>query len=206
MSVDSTEISKGRGRKQLVMLALLFLAPVIGSWLAWNYLSAEGAAATTNAGQLVQPARPLTSVTLRDASGADWSLQDVRGRWAYVMFAEDGCDARCEQQLYYTRQIRIGINKDMPRLQRLLVLARAPDVGWLARIEREHPDLVVLTAGSEQWDAFAGQFGDERSPVDGSRFFMIDPLGNLMMAYSEDVPPKGIDKDLRKLLKVSQIG
>lgn len=206
MNVESTEVSLGRGRRQLVMLALLFLAPVISSWLAWTYLSSDGVAATTNAGQLVQPARPISSVDLKDKAGDNWAIESIRGRWAYVMFAGSECNERCEQQLYYTRQIRTGVNKDMQRLHRLLVLAHEPDVAWVARMEREHPDLIVLVADSSSWQAFAGQFQQAGVPVDGSHFFMIDPLGNLMMAYDEKVTPKGIAKDLRKLFKVSQIG
>lgn len=206
MSTMSSEVQVGRGRRQLVMLALLFLAPVVSAWLVWNYLSTGGPAATTNAGQLVQPARTLEAVALKDASGDDWSLDEIRGRWAYVMFASGSCDARCEQQLYYTRQIRIGINKDMQRLHRLLVLAHVPDATWLEQLVQEHPDLTVLVANGGTWQAFAGQFQQDNGPVDGSRFYMVDPLGNLMMSYDENVTPKGIDKDLRKLLKVSQIG
>ena len=40
----------------------------------------------------------------------------------------DGCDERCQQQLYLTRQIRLGMNKDVRRIQRLLVL-EAPSAG-----------------------------------------------------------------------------
>jgi hypothetical protein len=35
---------------------------------------------------------------------------------------------------------------------------------------------------------------------------MIDPLGNLMMYYEPTDEPNGILRDLRKLLKWSQIG
>jgi cytochrome oxidase Cu insertion factor (SCO1/SenC/PrrC family) len=37
-------------------------------------------------------------------------------------------------------------------------------------------------------------------------FYIIDPLGNLMMSYSRAAPPQGLLEDLRKLLKLSRIG
>ena len=40
----------------------------------------------------------------------------------------------------------------------------------------------------------------------GAQFFLVDPLGNLMMFYDMEVAAKGVMRDLQKLLKVSQIG
>ena len=37
-------------------------------------------------------------------------------------------------------------------------------------------------------------------------FYISDPLGNLMMSYPADINPKGILKDLKKLLRASRIG
>ena len=35
---------------------------------------------------------------------------------------------------------------------------------------------------------------------------LMDPLGNIMMKYSKDADPYGIQKDLKHLFKASQIG
>lgn len=198
--------TSNRGRKQLMLLAALFLAPVVTSWAVWTYLNNGGSVSPTNAGVLVQPARPLQQVLLQDAKGGPWSMESVRGRWAYVMFAASACADECDRQLYFTRQIRTGVSKDMGRVRRVLVLGYQPDEGWLREIAEKHPDLAVVVAEEGSWSQFAGQFGDQGRKVDGSEFFMVDPLGNLMMRYSSEVPANGIAKDLRKLLKVSQVG
>jgi hypothetical protein len=36
--------------------------------------------------------------------------------------------------------------------------------------------------------------------------YMIDPLGNLMMRFPKDIDPSKMAKDIKRLLKVSQIG
>ncbi|MEC7251173.1 MAG: hypothetical protein VXW10_08035, partial [Pseudomonadota bacterium] len=36
--------------------------------------------------------------------------------------------------------------------------------------------------------------------------YIIDPLGNLVFYYATETPPKDILQDLKRLLKVSQIG
>ena len=38
------------------------------------------------------------------------------------------------------------------------------------------------------------------------RFYIIDPAGNLMMSYPASADPNYIKKDIKRLLKTSQIG
>lgn len=37
-------------------------------------------------------------------------------------------------------------------------------------------------------------------------FFLMDPLGNIMMQYESGFDPYKVKSDLHKLLKISQIG
>ena len=192
-------------RVKLVLLVALFLLPPIAAWVAWQVLSGSGAAVTTNSGTLVSPARPLTYAGLVRVDGGDLDAASLRGRWTYVMFAGEACDARCREWLYLTRQIRLGVNKDIPRVQRLLVFMSAPAASVVKELSREHEDLVWAVAGAEAAPLLAEFKGDGYAP-DGEQFFLVDPLGNLMMFYGQQVPPGGVIKDLRKLLKISQIG
>ena len=54
--------------------------------------------------------------------------------------------------------------------------------------------------------ALLGRFRGEGFSPDGTQYFLVDPLVNLMMYYDSEVSAKGMMKDLRKLLKVSQVG
>jgi hypothetical protein len=195
-SIDPSMVQ--RNRRKLVMLLVLFLIPPVGAWVTWQYLGSHGVGATTNTGTLIQPARPL------DATGV---LADagVRGRWTYVMFAQGECDARCMDQLYITRQARLAMNKDIPRVERLLVLDAAPAPALAEHLEKEHEDLQWLVPG-EGGEAFRTAFSGDGFAPDGSRFFLVDPLGNLMMFYADTGAAKGIIRDLQKLLKISQVG
>lgn len=194
-----------RGRVQLVLIFALFLAPPLGAWFAWQYVETHGVDATTNVGVLVSPARPVTADGLGAGDGADLTVDALRGRWTYVLFAPAGCGERCRRQLYLTRQVRLGVNKDMSRVQRLLVVPASSGAGPRAELAEAHPDLRVAVLRSE--DApFAAPFHGEGFAPDGAHYFLLDPLGNLMMRYADDVPGKGLLKDLRKLLKASQIG
>jgi hypothetical protein len=38
------------------------------------------------------------------------------------------------------------------------------------------------------------------------RVYLVDPFGNLVMSYAADAPARGLLEDLKRLLKLSQIG
>lgn len=189
-----------RSRLQLILIAMLFAAPVITAWVAWQFATSEGVGSTTNAGVLIQPARPLEPVALADGAGQPLPETPFRIRWSYVQFAPSGCDASCLERLHLTRQVRISVNKDMSRVQRVLVVRELP--AGLDRLRAEHPDLLIAVATADAWRDLLGQF----AMAPDSAFYLVDPLGNLMMHYPAEVPAKGVLKDLRKLLKASQIG
>lgn len=192
---DPAQVS--RNRRKLVLLFVLFLIPPVGAWLAWQYLGTHGVGSTTNTGTLIQPARPLEATGVLADAG-------VRGRWTYVMFAHGECDARCMEQLYITRQTRLAMNKDIPRVERLLVLDSAPDAALAQHLEKEHEDLRWLVP--EDGGPFRAAFRGEGFAPEGGQFFLVDPLGNLMMFYADTGAAKGIIRDLQKLLKISQVG
>lgn len=194
-----------RSRTQLLLMFVLFLAPPVGAWFAWQYFGDHGAASTTNAGTLVAPARPLRVTGLVDAGGDALTDADLRGHWTYVLFAPAGCDKRCQQQLYLTRQIRLAMNKDTRRVRRLLVLDSPPSAHLAQLLADEHTDLEWAVRGDGAAPLLERFHGSGFAPT-GEQTFLVDPLGNLMMFYDPAVPAKGMMKDLRKLLKVSQVG
>lgn len=203
MTATTVDVARGKGRRQLILLAVLFAAPVVTAWLAWKLAVTEGVGATTNAGQLIAPARPLAAVGLTGTDGEQLGDRLLSGRWSYVLLSTGSCTAACADKLYLTRQVRTGVSKDMQRVQRLLVLRALP--ADLDAMRATHPDLQIAVLDDKTWENFAAQFEGEVAAEQGV-FFMVDPLGNLMMRYDSAVEPKGVLKDLRKLLKVSQVG
>lgn len=203
MNTAALPVAQRRSRLQLIMLALLFAAPVISAWVAWKYAVTRGVGETTNAGELVQPARPLAGAPWVDADGEPLPEGLLHGRWTYLLLAGDGCGADCMDRLHLTRQLRISVNKDMPRVQRLLVVTRPPEN--LAQLRAEHHDLKVVVLDGAAWQGFSAQFATD-GKASASTVYMVDPLGNLMMRYLPQVPFKGMLQDLRRLLKASQVG
>lgn len=194
-----------RSRVKLVLILVLFLLPPVGAWLAWKQMGDAGTDSTTNAGTLIQPARPVVVAGLVDGAGRPIADDALRSRWTYVLFVPGDCGERCQEQLYLTRQVRMAMNKDIPRVQRLALFGASPGPGLLERLEQQHGDLQWAVLG-EAAKPFLDEFQGAGFGNSGNEYFLVDPLGNLMMFYTLDVPAKGMMKDLRKLLKISQIG
>lgn len=203
--MQNKQVKPGKGRQQLVLMLILFLIPPISAWLVWQYLQANGVSSTNNAGSLVNPARPLPKNVLVDAGGAE--LAAIKGRWRYVIFADQACAEQCEEVLHLTRQTRLSTNKDMQRVRRVLIVRAEWDAVKSNALMQQHPDLVIARiADTEQGRQWKTAFTGEGFTTGGAQFFLVDPIGNLMMYYDLSVQPRRLLKDLTKLLKVSQIG
>jgi hypothetical protein len=122
---------------------------------------------------------------------------------AYVGSAA-ACDQRCRTGLYDIRQVRLALGKDMSRVQTLLLLNGQPEAEFRRWLGAEHPTMTVGVADPATQAALLDAF---RQPGQvGDWLYVLDPLGNLLMRYKIDVEPRGLLKDLQRLLKWSKIG
>ena len=198
---------KNKNRISMVTLFAMFALPtLLALWLLGpgeDWMPARD----TNNGTLIAPARPLP-VDLALSSPAGEPLPDrfLTGKWTLLYFQAAGCDELCMEVLHRIRQIRLAQGEETPRVQRLFVLA-SPDAMLPSAVSEAYPglDVAVVTDAThgELLDLFVV---DGVDPVSSDRVYMIDPLGNLMMYYEPTDEPNGILRDLRKLLKWSQIG
>lgn len=182
-------------RRKFLLLIAVFVVPVVAAYLAYFGWRPAG---HTNYGELIT-VTPLqqTAGTLHDGTPLD--LNALQGKWVMVHLGPAACDAHCAQQLYLMRQTRIAQGKAQSRIERLWVLSDddAADPALLA----DHPGLQVWRPAEA---AFIEQF-----PAVGERahhIYLVDPLGNLMLRFPAEPDPKRIMKDLKLLLKASQIG
>jgi cytochrome oxidase Cu insertion factor (SCO1/SenC/PrrC family) len=195
-------------KQAMVLLALIFLAPVFVAWVM-HHAGEQGwrPKSTTNYGTLVQPARPLTVPA--DLVAGDRALgRYLQGLWTLVYAGDGKCAAACKQELYRMRQVRLAQNEDMKRVQTLyLLLGSSVPQAVSALTGKEYPDLRVVPVSPAQAAVLAPQFRvDDTQFGHNGYLYIVDPLGNLMMFYTPESNPSGMLKDLRKLLKASQIG
>lgn len=206
MTSTAAPASAPRGRTQFILLAMLFFFPLLGSYALYFWFPEYRPAGTTNYGELIDPARPLPALKFVDAVGATLDETVFHGRWSYVVTAGADCDETCLHKLVLVRQVRLAMNEKRSRIQRLLVIEDPSAAAGLAsRLAPQHPDLRVLAETSAQGQ----RLSDFLQPRDAGAY-LVDPHGNWLLLYRAggelQADFKGMQQDILKLLKLSQIG
>lgn len=202
--MNSSEPRPGTGRRSLILLILLFSAPLVAAYFVNQYLQDRGEFRTRNYGELVVPARPLTDVALQKHPAGTFSFSDLRGKWLLVHLGSADCDPACEATLYKMRQSRLAQGEERDRVQRLYISRSGKPAPSLARALAAHAGMTVAYGDDVAVDAVLRQFRLEDGDL--AELYIVDPLGNLMMSYPPGFGAKGLVKDLTLLLKASQIG
>jgi cytochrome oxidase Cu insertion factor (SCO1/SenC/PrrC family) len=195
-----------RGKWVVLAIAGLFL---VGIGAAFALLESGWLpGATKNYGELVERPRPVPDVAFADAEGRSVHFGSLKGKWTLLYFGSAECLKACTENLYKMRQVAAAQGRDAHRVQRVFVVtdARARDV--LRYTIAEYPGTHVLFGSAAAVRELASPFGlPAGTPLDGlDRIYVVDPLGNFMMSYPADADPRGMNKDLKLLLRASQIG
>ena len=186
---------KKSGKLQLALIAAVFLGPVlIGAWLYFSGSSMvpEG---RSNHGALLEPI-----VSLGDEL-PDSPIHPLHEKSWVLVYANPGeCDETCRDALYTLRQSRLMLGKEMDRLTRVFLHGEtAPDTVFLAT---EHAGLMTIEDAS-----LAGLLDNKRpDELREGGYFLIDPLGNLVMYFRPDIDPSDMVDDIKHLLRLSRIG
>ena len=197
--------SRNRKRWQLILLALLFAAPLVAS-LSLYYGGWRPAPKAK--GDLITPARAITDVELRALDGTPARFSSLKGKWSLVYFGPADCREECQRALYVLRQVHIAQHKNTPRVQRVFILLEERGLDRLPATLKEYQPVTVLRAGRAGIDQLVAQFAiDGRPrPAGEARIYVVDPLGNVVLHYGPERPPGLINKDLYRLLRVSRVG
>lgn len=173
-----------KSQTQLVVIMLIAFVSLGGSYLLFYFAKTDGGWGTTNNGEFVTPQTNIEQL--------GWQVEgkfsaDVQGHWWLWVVAED-CASACQQTIRDLRALHVLLNKEAERVRR-----------GFSGGEQARQQLV------EQFPALAQiRLAASQSVEQG--IYIADPLGNLVFRYALDVNPKQIQQDLKKLLKVSQIG
>ena len=187
-----------RGRWKMLLVALVCAAPVIASYFTYYVLRPEG---RRSYGELVEPQRPIPSITGRTLEGKTVSLPSLQGQWLLVSVAGGACDGQCERHLYLQRQLREGLGKDKDRLD------------WVWLVPDEVPVRPELQPALQQATVLrvdAGQLAQWLSPAQGRQLaehlYVVDPMGHWMMRFppGDDLDAAAkVRRDLGRLMRAS---
>ena len=197
-----------RQRAILILLFAVFALPPLLSWFLFNYTDMGRESDTGGHGTLVVPPKPVPDWPLVDMAGNTEAERRVHGKWTLVYLLDGPCQETCLGNLYKMRQLRLATGKYAHRIQRAVLVVdnnrHALTTGQLL----DYPGQLVLFPENMDAGSLESLFkrGTDDRPFIQERLYLIDPLGNLMMSYAAETAPKGIIKDLTRLLKYSRIG
>jgi hypothetical protein len=189
-------------RVKFLGLIVVFLSPFIGGWLALYVF--EVRPASGNYGTLIQPIKKLNWPILETMDGE--MLESGFGRkWTFLLFAGASCDELCRNNLFYMRQVRTLLGRDTMRLQNVLITAQPLDEKMKIYLQN-FPNLKVIVKNRDP--ALYEQFYLQELGEVGSspRIYLVDPDQNLMMYFPAENDQAQVLKDIKKLMKLSQIG
>jgi hypothetical protein len=191
LSDGERERARHRVRRTLLLIVAIGVAPVVASYATYYFWPRE---TQVNYGALL-PTRPAPGIEGAGSDGRPFRLTDLRGKWVLLMAAGGACDAGCERMLYATRQARTIQGREMDRVVRVWLVT--DEAALPPTLATQHPELDTVRVTREI---------AARLPSEGARIYLIDPLGNLVLAWPADPDIKALAKDLERLLRASQIG
>ena len=171
-----------RGRFQLIVIFAVAVVSLAGAYLLFAGARSFGVWDTTNRGEFVDPPLAAEQLGLVDDHGQPFETQ---GRWWVWVVASEGCGASCASAMLATRQLRVLLHKDSDRVRSGLLVQGA----------------VTPPQGDSSVRLF---FREAGLLTDGA--YIVDPLGNLVLRYTYGDVGKPMLDDLKRLLKISQIG
>lgn len=189
-----------RNRQKLIILFSIGIGPMLLAYFMFFYFPSLVPGSTTNEGMLVSPALPVQELP-------DNTLVPVgEGHWTLLIPAGEACGDTCQQLLYVSRQIRVGLGKDVDRLSRVLLVREQDQAAVTGAYDgAEHEDLVVQAYNLDMLEqSIAERLETPAQLVDV--ILLMDPNGNIMMLYTADKVGAPMRKDLKHLLKISNIG
>ena len=204
-TAPTTATQPRRSNRTFWILVVVCAFPYLAGWLYYQFMDRLPAPVTTNHGTLISPVRAVGELPLLGADGTTFNIADLRGKWVLATVASSACTQTCQQNLYHLRQVRQAMGNERRRVERLLVLNETSQLAELLPHLQAHEGLRLATGPATSVGHLQSLLQDP-NPVAEDGIYIIDPLGNVMMSYPPNFSGELMIKDLRRLLKVSQVG
>lgn len=192
-----------KNHRTIIILALMTIIPFSFAW----YLTTDPdfKPAATNNGDLIIPVITTESPDLQGID--DFSINNIgqlKGHWVMLnIIPANNCNKLCVEAIHATRQLRLMLNKDLTRTRRAVIVMQGRQEAGFQPWWDEDDRLIKVKPSPALAIKIKQQLGGE---IGEGRLLLMDPLGNIMMQYPSEFDPYAVKSDLKKLLRISQIG
>lgn len=171
-------------RLQFLIIVAISAVSLGGAWLLFQQARDGDLWGTTNHGEFVDPLVTVEDLGVASTAGEPFET----GKWWLWVVPRGPCEQACREALHRLRQLHVLLNRDAARVRRGLLAAHPAQAAELAQT---YPRLRLLSGNISRLDR---------------GIYIVDPLGNLVFYYTMDQAGEDVLDDLKRLLKVSQIG
>lgn len=186
------------GRLKMLMVLLVCAAPVIASYFTYYVVRPEG---RRNYGELITPPVDMPDIQARDTHGQVVPLTSLKGQWLLVAVGDGACDAACQENLYFQRQLREALGKDKDRLDRVWFITDDAPVKQSLLPALNQSQVLRLNA-----QALQGWLKPAADHALADHLYLVDPMGNWMMRFPAHMNVSSASKakrDLERLMRAS---
>ena len=198
--MNQMKTGKTKNQWTIIGLFLVFAAPMVIAYSGWSFGWFDSVGSSNN-GELLQPVITLQQSSL-EIENNPLTLEHLNAHWWLVYVTEDSnCGLKCQANVYLINQSRTAQAKEMGRVEKFVVVLKNEMSGDSRTYLNNHFGQNTFLTSSEQ------------SKIIPGNIYLMDPHGNIMLRYDAVIDEKQaissggmIIKDLKKLLKISQIG
>ncbi len=198
-------MSTTSNRLKLLAILALFVLPLVLAALMYAgkipLLSGE----TVNQGKLIQPPVPLDWDAANISTDGTSGAAELSGNWVILLPVPASCGPDCLDKATGLRQVHRATGREQQRIRLVLLREAAWDEASAQQylgvydqfVLMSDPDLALfqpLMAATRSSQAQPGAITS----------YLVDPLGNIMMAYDTVDSETRLSKDLKRLLKWSK--
>jgi cytochrome oxidase Cu insertion factor (SCO1/SenC/PrrC family) len=189
---------KNKGKLTLIGISLLFFIPIITAWYLVFYTDFMHDAQGIQHGKLISPVISIGAIKAKEISTMDEVV--IEKKWVLVFIQNNLCNEFCKERLYQVRQIRLALGEDRDKVDRLVIFNQ---INNLNELKDSYSGQKFIDQSFMNYQGlvkkFNDSYADKKNPI-----FLLDPYGFLMMQYPEGTEPKGIIKDIERLIRNSK--
>lgn len=211
-----------KNKLKLTFLLLITALPISLATMSFNSaIDNREVARTSNKGYLINPPVDISVLDIRDHDGnpvfrsfeeeiANLNVNEEYEikPWLLVFVTGEQCDSACIERVHYLQQLHIALGKNIQRVRRYYLNAagEALTTETAAMFREEYPSMGIAYSDASTLEAGLKTAGVDLSVRDQNYVLLIDPVGNVMMYYTDEQSAEDIMTDLETLLKYSSLG
>jgi cytochrome oxidase Cu insertion factor (SCO1/SenC/PrrC family) len=158
---------------------------------------------SNNTGTIVEPYLKLENINFYKNTSQE-NLEYPAKKWWLVYLPPSECGKQCQEITYNLQQVKIALGKESDRVATVYLTKRNEKNNF------DHLDNIknfyLANIEDSDYNYSFGQVSKSQSIKDNGEIYIVAPDLQLVMQYDANLPAKGVLKDTKRLLKLSNIG